>query len=64
MNSEVALTYVHWKVTLKIMQESANHNAATLAGIVYDLIEINKHDPATIAYLNKKAHEYLEVASK
>ena len=63
-NPEVALTYSHWKETLRIMQEIPHRNTQLLAGMVDDLIEINKHDPATITYINDKANEFLEEVAK
>ena len=46
------------------MQEIPHRNTQLLAGMVDDLIEINKHDPATITYINDKANEFLEEVAK
>jgi hypothetical protein len=61
MSKELALTYLHWRETLGIIQghETSTNNEKQLAEMVRALFEINKYDPETIAYMNGKAEVYM-----
>ena len=64
MNDPTAMSHKYWTKALDVMETSDDRNTVLLAGIVRDLMEINKHDPKTIDYMNAKAAEYLDRAEQ
>jgi hypothetical protein len=53
-NPVTALSYDYWVRTMNTLQAHPSSNEATkqLAGMCQRLMEINRHDPETIKYLN------------
>ena len=61
-NELVAMTYPYWVKTMETLQThpSSDTTHKQLAAMVLALIELNKHNPATIEFLNTRGSEALE----
>lgn len=60
-SEDVALTYPNWKKALEMLSEKGSTTVERqLAVMAAELIEINKHDPDTIVYLNARGLKAME----